>query len=105
MGYRFRLHRSDLPGTPDITLPKYKTVIFVHGCLWHGHSCNRGKVPTKNRKFWMDKIQKNRERDRIAGQELSNSGWKSITVWSCETTSAAKLQALKERLHQQLKPF
>jgi DNA mismatch endonuclease (patch repair protein) len=66
MGYRFRLHRSDLPGKPDITLPKYKKIIFVHGCFWHGHQdCQRAKRPTTNKKFWNEKLAKNIERDML----------------------------------------
>lgn len=71
MGYRFRLHRKDLPGKPDITLPKYKKNIFVHGCFWHGHlDCPRAKRPATNKKFWNEKLNKNIERDKVAVRNL-----------------------------------
>jgi len=85
MGYRFRLHRNDLPGKPDITLPKYKKIIFVHGCFWHGHvDCPRAKRPTTNEKFWNEKLNKNIERDKITVKNLNQLGWDVLTVWTCE---------------------
>ena len=76
MGYRFRLHREDLPGSPDIVLPKYKTVIFVHGCFWHGHEgCPRAKLPKTNTEVWRGKIEKNIERDQRNICELKSLGW------------------------------
>jgi DNA mismatch endonuclease (patch repair protein) len=98
LGYRFRLHRSDLPGTPDIVLPKYSTVVFVNGCFWHGHDCPRGKLPQSNTDFWLAKIEKNRRRDQQAFKELEFLGWNVVIVWTCETTSAAKLTELGHRL-------
>ncbi len=85
MGYRFRLYRKDLPGNPDITLPKFKKVIFVHGCFWHGHEkCKRSKRPTTNREFWDEKLNKNLFRDKKNIEELNNKGWESLIVWTCE---------------------
>lgn len=98
LGFRFRLHRSDLPGTPDIVLPKYKTVVFVNGCLWHGHTCKRGKLPSTNRCFWKAKITKNMARDCNNYEKLRSQGWNIVVVWSCETHSLIKLTELGHRL-------
>ena len=85
MGYRFRLHRLDLPGNPDIVLPKFRKVIFVHGCFWHGHkNCMRAKRPTTNKKFWNEKLSKNIKRDRKYPKELKKLGWRTLVVWQCE---------------------
>lgn len=93
MGYRFRLYRKDLPGKPDITLPKYKKIILVHGCFWHGHpDCPRAKRPTTNKKFWREKLDKNRERDRVAVYNLKQLGWDVLTVWTCEVNNTDKLK-------------
>ena len=79
MGYRFRLHRSDLPGKPDIVLPKYQSVIFVHGCFWHMHSCRRGRsTPVTNARFWKAKREANRKRDRRNVQRLRRLGWRVL---------------------------
>ena len=91
LGYRFRLHRNDLPGKPDICLPKYKTVIFVHGCFWHGHKgCARH--PKSNLDYWTPKIKRNAERDHLHKNSLRKLGWKVITVWECDLKSSQKLQ-------------
>lgn len=85
LGYRFRLHSKKLPGTPDIVLPKYKSVIFVHGCFWHQHKgCRKSRRPTSNVEFWNEKLDKNIERDNRKESELKNAGWKVLTVWDCE---------------------
>jgi len=85
MGYRFRLHRRDLPGNPDIVLPKYKIVVFVHGCFWHGHfGCVRAKKPSTNTSFWDDKIGKNIRRDIKNQKELENLGWSALVIWQCQ---------------------
>ena len=85
-GFRFRIHRRDLPGNPDIVLPKYKTVIFVHGCFWHGHDCKRGaRLPKTNRDYWETKITRNRERDQQHDEELRRKGWRILVVWECQT--------------------
>lgn len=85
MGYRFRLHRKDLPGTPDLVFPKYNGVIFVHGCYWHGHQdCNRASIPDTNTKFWKNKIGKNINRDRKNYKKLQELGWDYLVIWQCE---------------------
>lgn len=93
MGYRFRLYRKDLPGNPDITLQKFKKVIFVHGCFWHGHEkCKRSKRPTTNREFWDKKLNKNLLRDKKNIEELKNKGWELIIVWTCEVKDKNRLK-------------
>jgi DNA mismatch endonuclease, patch repair protein len=85
MGYRFRLHRNDLPGKPDIVLPKFRSVIFVHGCFWHGHGCPKGKRPSSNVDFWNSKLDGNIDRDKSNQESLRHLGWNVLTVWECET--------------------
>lgn len=93
MGYRFRLYRNDLPGKPDITLPKHKKIIFVHGCFWHGHlDCQRGNRPSTNKKFWNEKLDKNMERDKVVIHNLKQLGWDVLTVWTCEVNNTEKLK-------------
>lgn len=84
-GYRYRLHRRDLPGKPDLTFPSRRKVIFVHGCFWHGHPC-RGepRLPKTNRNYWVPKIRRNAERDAEHARDLADLGWESLTVWECE---------------------
>ena len=85
LGYRFRLHRKDLPGSPDIVLPKYKTVIFVHGCFWHRHeNCKYASTPKTRQEFWEAKFRENINRDKLNQENLSSKGWKIIIVWECE---------------------
>jgi DNA mismatch endonuclease (patch repair protein) len=92
MGMRFRLHRKDLPGKPDIVLPKFRLCIFVNGCFWHQHKgCSRSKLPTTNRKFWKNKLGRNQERDQEVDDKLHSKGWNSEVIWECETKSALKL--------------
>ncbi|GHT63876.1 hypothetical protein AGMMS50239_20590 [Bacteroidia bacterium] len=84
-GFRYSVNDTKLPGKPDIVLPKYKTVIFVHGCFWHGHEgCKYAYIPKTNTKFWVDKITSNAERDKVNFQKLTESGWNILTVWECE---------------------
>ena len=84
-GYRFRLHKKDLPGSPDIVLPKYKTVIFVHGCFWHRHkNCKYASTPKTRQEFWEAKFRENINRDKLNQENLSSKGWKIIIVWECE---------------------
>ena len=93
MGYRFRLHRKDLPGRPDIVLAKHRTVIFVHGCFWHCHSCRWGSVIPKTRpEFWAAKRGGNVERDVKHRAALEAAGWKVLTVWECETRNEEALR-------------
>ena len=84
MGYRFRLHRRDLPGSPDIVLPRHSKAIFVHGCFWHNHDCSRGRRPNSNTDYWNDKLNENVVRDGIKAEELAGIGWYVLTVWECE---------------------
>ena len=85
MGYRFRLHRRDLPGTPDLVFPGRRKVIFVHGCFWHRHDCTlAGKVPQKRAEYWGPKLARNVERDEATRAALEALGWKVLTVWECE---------------------
>jgi DNA mismatch endonuclease (patch repair protein) len=100
-GFRFRLHKKDLPGKPDIVLPKYKTVIFVHGCFWHFHkNCNEGRIPSTNSQFWKAKLEKNVAKDEKNTELIKLAGWQVITVWECEIERKpiATLQAIIRRL-------
>ncbi len=84
LGYRFRVHRRDLPGRPDIVLPKYKTVVFVHGCFWHGHTCRKGVLrPVNNAEFWAKKIDDNVRRDLRSCTALQDAGWRVLVIWEC----------------------
>lgn len=89
-GMRFRLHRKELPGRPDIVFPKYRAVLLVHGCFWHGHGCQMFKWPDTNAKFWQDKIHKNQERDLKNIQVLQEKGWRVLTVWECAIRGPAR---------------
>ena len=94
-GYRFRLHRRDLPGSPDLVFPSRKKVIFVHGCFWHAHpnpNCKRARIPKTRVEFWKDKFSKNRARDAKTLDELRSLGWKALTLWECELTSDAVIE-------------
>jgi DNA mismatch endonuclease (patch repair protein) len=82
-GLRYRLHVKRLPGTPDLVFPKYRAVVFVHGCFWHGHDCRLFVVPATNREFWVQKIDGNRSRDEQAIRALRGMGWRVMTVWEC----------------------
>jgi DNA mismatch endonuclease (patch repair protein) len=93
LGYRFRLHRSTLPGTPDIIFASRRKVIFVHGCFWHGHAgCRKSALPKTRHRFWLAKISGNLQRDRSARARLSRSGWKSFVVWQCQLRDLVKLE-------------
>jgi len=83
-GFRYRKNTKELPGKPDIVLAKYKTVIFIHGCFWHGHNCKAGKLPETRKEFWGNKISQTKVRDRKNLLSLQKMGWKVITVWQCE---------------------
>jgi DNA mismatch endonuclease (patch repair protein) len=96
MGYRFRLHRKNLPGKPDIVLPKYKAVIFVHGCFWHRHhGCKYAYSPKTKVAFWETKFKANIERDTKVQKELQLNGWKTFIIWACELS---EVESLKSRL-------
>ena len=84
MGLRYRLHRKDLPGSPDIAFPGRRLALFVHGCFWHGHDCARGaRQPKANAYYWTAKIGRNRTRDAVATAALEAAGWRVVTVWEC----------------------
>lgn len=101
MGYRFRLHRKDLPGKPDLVFPGMHKAIFVHGCFWHGHDCARGaRVPKGNRDYWLKKISRNRERDREACAALTGTGWRTTVLWECELNDT---NSIRHRLRQFLR--
>jgi DNA mismatch endonuclease, patch repair protein len=100
LGFRFRLHRKDLPGKPDIVLPKFHTAIFVHGCFWHCHSCKYGSVvPATRAEFWAAKRGGNVQRDRKNRAALRKLGWRVLVVWECEVRTAAAALAVVEKLH------
>ena len=96
-GYRFRLHRGDLPGRPDIVLPHYGMAVLVHGCFWHGHDCRRGRRPGSNVEFWNLKLARNVERDRVNVRALEAGGWRVTTLWECELQSG--ISGLLNRLN------
>jgi len=94
LGARYRLHRKDLPGNPDIVLPGRRLAIFVHGCFWHGHDCARGsRVPKRNREYWVAKVGRNVARDERGREALAALGWRVETIWECELKDAATLDA------------
>jgi DNA mismatch endonuclease (patch repair protein) len=93
LGFRFRLHRRDLPGCPDIVLPRYRTAIFVHGCFWHQHddpTCWRSRMPKTRQDFWVPKLERNVLRDQEVVAELRALGWNVVVVWECETTPSKR---------------
>lgn len=94
LGHRFRLHRKDLPGTPDLTFVSARKVIFVNGCFWHGHKCKVQKMPKSRTEYWIPKISENRKRDLRKLGQLRRRGWNSLVVWECETKLLDRL-ALK----------
>ena len=96
-GFRYRKNVKDLPGKPDIVLPKYKTVVFVNGCFWHGHkNCKKSALPTSNTQFWKEKISKNILRDSENVQKLINMGYKVLTIWQCELTAKTREKSLNK---------
>ena len=101
-GFRFRIYVKDLPGTPDIVLPKYKTVIFIQGCFWHGHErCKEFRLPKTRTEWWAEKITRNEKKDAENSVKLDELGWNSLVIWTCELRKPrreAKLRLLSERL-------
>src|SRR5271169_2803158 len=94
LGGRYRLHRRDLPGKPDIVLTRRRLAVFVHGCFWHGHDCARGaRVPKANRDYWLGKVGRNRERDIASKAALEAKGWRVETIWECELKDRTALEA------------
>ncbi|TKJ40451.1 very short patch repair endonuclease [candidate division LCP-89 bacterium B3_LCP] len=97
LGYRFRLHDKNLPGTPDIVLKKHKKIIFVHGCFWHGHkNCRLSSIPKTNSEFWKDKIVRNRKRDKKVKSDLELMGWSVLIVWQCQIIDTGSLRSSLE---------
>lgn len=101
-GFRYRLHHRTLPGTPDIILPKYKTVVMVNGCFWHGHKgCDHFVLPKTKTEWWLNKIKTNQKRDQLTNIKLNVLGWKVITIWECELKKK-KLEKRLEGVKQEL---
>jgi DNA mismatch endonuclease (patch repair protein) len=101
-GYRFSLHRKDLPGTPDIVFPRFKSVVFVHGCFWHQHKgCSKSTQPATRKKFWTAKLSRNMSRDAENRKKLRKTGWRVLVIWECETRNrevlAEKLKCFLDR--------
>jgi len=103
MGFRFRLHVKTLPGKPDIVLPKYKTVIFVHGCFWHRHGCKKATMPKSNESYWVDKFKRNINRFESVRSELTYQGWRVHVIWECESENrlllSEKISKIISRTH------
>lgn len=105
-GFRYRKNVKELPGKPDIVLPKYKTIIFVHGCFWHGHkNCKKADLPESNRKLWNDKISGTKERDIIKEKQLKELGWNVLKIWQCELTPKAKMENTLTNLVKRIVPL
>ena len=92
LGYRYRLHRRDLPGRPDLVFSSRRKVIFVHGCFWHAHGCKCAHVPKSNADYWKPKLERNQERDEENVTALAEIGWESLIIWECETADAHSLK-------------
>lgn len=98
LGYRFRLHRKDLPGKPDLVFTSRRKIIFVHGCFWHQHRCKRGnRIPSSRREYWLPKLQRNAARDKTVLRQLRKLGWRVLVVWECQT-KPNKLDRLADRI-------
>lgn len=94
LGYRYRLHQSQLPGKPDLVFPGRKKIIFVHGCFWHGHDCKRGaRKPATRQDYWLPKIERNRQRDEAHLAALTSAGWRVMILWECELKDREALAA------------
>lgn len=102
-GFRYRKNVKELPGKPDIVLPKYKTIIFIHGCFWHGHTCKGGKLPETNYEFWKNKIISNIKRDENNIKKLENDGWSVIVIWVCQLKNKALQESTLSLLISELK--
>ena len=110
LGYRYGLHNKKLPGSPDLVIRKYKTVIFIHGCFWHGHEgCKYSRLPKTNESFWKEKISVNRKRDEQSKEQLEKSGWTVLTVWECDLKNRElrekTLENLREKLNHIMSPL
>ena len=98
LGYRFRLHRHNLPGRPDLVLPKYDTVVQIRGCFWHGHTCRDGHYPKSRRAYWIPKLKATRASDRRNDRRLRAAGWSVIVVWECRCKDDSKLEREVQRI-------
>lgn len=98
-GFRYRVNVKTLPGTPDIVLRKYQTVVFIHGCFWHSHSCMAGRLPKSNTEFWRKKLERNQVRDRVVREQLRMMGWKTIIVWECQLKPQKRAHTLQELMY------
>lgn len=92
LGYRFRLHRAGLPGTPDLVFPTHRKIIFVNGCFWHSHGCRLTRLPPSNHEYWVQKLKRNKERDQHNLDRLDAEGWSCIVIWECETKNVTGLE-------------
>jgi DNA mismatch endonuclease (patch repair protein) len=100
-GLRFRLHRRDLPGTPDLVFPRYRTAVFVHGCFWHRHPrCKNARLPATNAEWWRTKLRANQGRDRRQQRELTAAGWRVLVVWECQLGDDRTLRVLERKIRQ-----
>ena len=102
-GFRYRINVKTLPGKPDIVLPKYKTIIFVNGCFWHGHNCKKGKLLSSNTDFWKEKISNNKSRDAKNSDLLVKLGWKVIIIWQCEISKIDNRTKILNKLLEDIK--
>ena len=102
-GFRYRLHVRDLPGKPDLILPKHRTVVFVHGCFWHAHGCQKGRIPGTRSEFWQEKFASNKARDARNMRALRRLGWQVITVWECTLSKGSTRQATLETLARKIR--
>ncbi len=91
LGYRFRLHRSDLPGKPEVVLPKHRAAILMHGCFWHGHTCKDGRRPGSNTDYWNKKLDRNSRRDKMNVSAMRRLGWRCMVVWECQLKNKERL--------------
>jgi len=105
LGFRFRLHSNQLPGKPDIVLPKYRAAIFVNGCFWHGHDCHLFRMPSTRTEFWQNKIVRNVARDREVSLSISRNGWRQLVVWECALKGRTRLdfESVMQRIADWLK--
>lgn len=97
-GFRFRKNVKTLIGKPDIVLPKHRTIIFIHGCFWHGHNCMRGTKPTSNIEFWNSKIQGNIDRDKKTISQLKKNSWRVLTIWDCDLKNKERFDSSMKKL-------
>lgn len=104
LGLRFRLHGAGLPGKPDLVFPRYKTVVFVHGCFWHQHAgCSIATIPKSNTQFWVEKFKKNIDRDKRVSAQLNELGWKVLVAWECELSTRQKIELTGKRIAIEIK--